>query len=361
MGCIIIFIIFFIFILIVGNLIIRARYIGSHCLSDEFSRSAVTFVSVLVLSGGCGYSDTLQTVTEFLKSPTDAKSCLLLNEGCGGSQPLFAPMLDPDCGIENAGRPVEIKGLFAVRLNVLQQTYFPTPIDKWKAMAVTDYGFAEIETVIEEDRLMYRMRRQYCMKYLTKVLGIEYVFDKAIFENLSPLQFYTLPYPDSLLIGQMLTFSQTWLTMGLSADFDIFTDKLPSSASNAFVIDEDRDGHPGITVKLKSSLEFISGDYYMVTATSQDEELTICSEHQLQGYILNGRTNQNTLGNNATYSFSGSTDIEFRPGSTALYVKIGDSETTLDHEYICSYILKEKDTLFGSSGDDQPIEELTAE
>ena len=82
---------------------------------------------------------------------TEAKSYILFDEGCGEPEQLFAPKLNPNCGIERSGEEAVISGTFAARWNVLSDTYIPWPVDAWGLAVATQYGYVVFEPV-EDNR-----------------------------------------------------------------------------------------------------------------------------------------------------------------------------------------------------------------
>lgn len=299
---------------------------------------------------GCGEMDVIEVSGDFLLMSTEAKSCLLFNEGCGKSETLFAPKLDPNCGIEKAGEEVLIEGIFAFRYNFIGQTYLPWPIDKWKPSASTQYGFAAFTADEQDPRRIVRSEERLCTIQNTKIMGSRTVMKDQFFMNLgSAMHEYVAENQEGWLIGGLLPLRDGTNTWGLKEDFDVFNQELPTSPGDPWVIDEDNDGKTGVTTSIESDITFLVGDYYIVLKSYYDHELTICSNNQLQGYILNNHTWQNTLDTTAA---SGSQNLiaEMKPSSTVIFIKIDPAAVLPEQKTTCDYILGNIDTLFGGSG-----------
>jgi hypothetical protein len=292
-----------------------------------------------------------------LSMSTEAKSCVFLDEGCGKSDVLFAPKLDPDCGIERNGEEVVISGTFAARWNILSNTYIPWPADAWKPAAATQYGYVIFEPDENNPSGSVIEHRRKCMHYNTKVMGSRTIYYEEMFYLLPTFSFQVDAVSDVWRIGDDFVLRRGWETWGLSEDYDVLTMDLPTSADSSYVIDEDEDGKPGVTISTESPVAFVEGDYYIIQESDYDEELMICSEYQIQGTQTNHTSFQETLGSNTAI-----TDqkilMELKPGSTVLYVKISESTEMPDPAEICDRIMSESEEIFGGQGEAEITEEI---
>lgn len=78
---------------------------------------------------------------------------------------------------------------------------------------------------------------------------------------------------------------RTWSVVGARLD-DVVKDTLPTSASDPRVFDHDRDGHPGVTVRVEG---IVTGDIYVVQRSWSELEGLMRGEEGFKGYVRFGQ------------------------------------------------------------------------
>jgi hypothetical protein len=124
---------------------------------------------------------------------------------------------------------------------------------------------------------------------------------------------------------------------------DAASEALPKSKADSRVIDQDKDGHPGMSVNLKVGIGPFSaaGQVYIVQRAAWREIATTVSNDVLSG-SLEVSLDQETLGSDSPILGSVSTKVEALPSLSSFALK------RLPEGASCETVLKESQRLFGS-------------